>query len=166
MKPPRLIGIAGCSASGKTRLARVLCDRLPAARVPLDAYYREVFKRDLAGEVLAGVQASERMPMVPLVEGYVMAQMEAPGSFLGRSELNDRRSASSVSGLHVSGGATRSQPYVDLDPSRKDFFDATLGLRVRLHETLTFNIGFFRALNDDGARSSEFSGVGAFETTF
>jgi CIC family chloride channel protein len=61
-------------------------------RTLLDAYYREVFKRDLAGEVLAGVQASERMPMVPLVEGYFMAQMEAPGAFLGRTlrDLNLR----------------------------------------------------------------------------
>jgi CIC family chloride channel protein len=51
----------------------------------LDTYYREVFKRDLAGEVLEGVRASDRMPLVPLVEGYFMAQIEAPGAFLGRS---------------------------------------------------------------------------------
>lgn len=54
-------------------------------RTLLDTYYREVFKRDLAGEVLAGVKASEHMALVPLVEGYFMAQMEVPGSFLGRS---------------------------------------------------------------------------------
>ena len=61
-------------------------------RTLLDTYYREMFKRDLTGEIMEGVRASERMPMVPLVEGYFMAQMEAPGAFLDRSlrELNLR----------------------------------------------------------------------------
>ncbi len=54
-------------------------------RTLLDTYYREMFKRDLTGEIMEGMRASERMPMVPLVEGYFMAQIEAPGAFLDRS---------------------------------------------------------------------------------
>ncbi len=39
---PLIVGIAGCSGSGKTILARGLRDRLHARLLPLDAYYRDL----------------------------------------------------------------------------------------------------------------------------
>ena len=80
-------------------------------RTLLDTYYREIFQRDLAGEVLEGVRASDRLPLVPLVEGYFMGQLEVPGAFLGRSlrEL-DLRAAYDVQVVLIRRPATGKDP--------------------------------------------------------
>jgi hypothetical protein len=85
------------------------------------------------------------------------------GEVLGRSEVAGIRHASSVSGPHRGGTC----PYLCLDPSRQDYFDATLGLRVRVVRSLVLSIGVFKPINeDDGVRASGFSPVGSIEATF
>jgi len=42
MKRPVVVGIAGCSGSGKTSLARELATQLEATLFPLDLYYRDL----------------------------------------------------------------------------------------------------------------------------
>jgi hypothetical protein len=82
---------------------------------------------------------------------------------LGRSEVAGIRTRSSVSGPHMGGDC----PYLCLDPSRQDYFDATLGVRFRIVRSLVMSIGVFKPINDDhGVRASGFSPVGSIEATF
>jgi hypothetical protein len=85
------------------------------------------------------------------------------GEVLGRSEIAGVRAATSVSGRHVGGEC----PYLCLDPSRQDYFDATLGVRVRIVRSLVVSVGVFKPINaNDGVRPSGFSPVGSIEATF
>ena len=85
------------------------------------------------------------------------------GEFLGRSEVAGIRHPASVSGRHVGGDC----PYLCLDPSRQDYFDATMGVRFRVIRSLVLSLGVFKPINDDhGVRPSGFSPVGSIEATF
>ena len=83
--------------------------------------------------------------------------------FLGRSEIDDIRAKTSVSGPHAGGDCT----YLCLDPSRQDYFDMTFGIRVRAWRSLVVSVGAFKPINeDDGVRARGFSPVGSIEATF
>lgn len=85
------------------------------------------------------------------------------GEIMGRSEVAGIRARSSVSGPHQGGDC----PYLCLDPSRQDYFDATLGVRFRIVRSLVMSIGVFKPINaDHGVRPSGFSPVGSIEATF
>ena len=85
------------------------------------------------------------------------------GELYGRSEIDGIRDARSVSGPHAGGNC----PYLCLDPSRQDYFDATMGIRVRVVRSLVVSVGVFKPINDDhGVRPSGWSPVGAIEATF
>jgi hypothetical protein len=87
-------------------------------------------------------------------------------SVLGRSEFTNLRAASSVSGPHVTPAGIVSQPYLCVDPSRHDYADTTLGLRIELYQSLVLSVGVFKSLNDQGVRATGWSPVGSFEATF
>jgi hypothetical protein len=53
-----------------------------------------------------------------------------------------------------------------VDPSRHDFADTTLGLRMQLFESVVLSLGVFKSLNDQGVRATGWSPVGSFEATF
>jgi len=65
----------------------------------LDAYRREMLRRDLAGAVTSSVALAGRGRRVDLGGGFLLAEIEAPRAFVGRSlrELELRSSA----GVHV-----------------------------------------------------------------
>ncbi|RMH89452.1 MAG: CBS domain-containing protein [Calditrichaeota bacterium] len=58
----------------------------------IDAYNREVFKRDLAGGMHSVVTAVSKERTVELAEGYVLAEIDPPDGFIGKSlrQLNIR----------------------------------------------------------------------------
>ncbi|MCB0305790.1 MAG: chloride channel protein [Calditrichaeota bacterium] len=58
----------------------------------IDAYNREVFKRDLAGGMHSVVTAVSKERTVELAEGYCLVEMDPPDGFIGRSlkQLNIR----------------------------------------------------------------------------
>jgi hypothetical protein len=85
------------------------------------------------------------------------------GEIFGRSEIAGIRHTSSVSGPHMGGEC----PYLCLDPSRQDYFDATLGVRFRVVRSLVVSLGVFKPINSDhGVRAKGFSPVGSIEATF
>ena len=89
------------------------------------------------------------------------------GGVSGRSEVAGRRARSSVSGPHVTAAAITDEPYLCYDPSRHDYFDATLGVRVGIWRTLAMTLGFYKAINEsEGVRAGDFSPVGSSEATF
>lgn len=89
------------------------------------------------------------------------------GSIGGRSEIKGRRERPSVSGPHVTANSIADEPYLCYDPSRHDYFDATLGVRVGIWRTLAMTLGFYKAINEsEGVRASDFSPVGSIEATF
>lgn len=89
------------------------------------------------------------------------------GSVAGRSEIAGRRAFTSVSGPHVTPNSIADEPYLCYDPSRHDYFDASLGVRVGLWRTLGMTLGFYKAINSsEGVRASDFSPVGSLEATF
>jgi CIC family chloride channel protein len=63
---------------------RKLVGTLTSQRV-IDAYNQEVLQRDLAGGVSSTLGLSGRVRQVPLGGGYVVQEIDAPLSFLGRS---------------------------------------------------------------------------------
>jgi hypothetical protein len=87
-------------------------------------------------------------------------------SFLGRSEVDGRRSERAISGLHQTAAGPALQPFEGLDFDRKDYFDFSGGARVRLYKTLVLTVSALKGLNDDGLRSSNWSPVGGLEATF
>jgi hypothetical protein len=88
------------------------------------------------------------------------------GTLLGQSEFDGIRSNASVSGPHIVQGATVQRPYEGISVSRKDYFDAMIGARFRIWETLVLSAGVMKAINDDGLRSSNWSPIGAIQGTF
>ena len=89
------------------------------------------------------------------------------GGVGGRSEVAGRRARTSVSGPHVTATAIQDEPYLCYDPSRHDYFDATLGVRVGIWRTLAMTLGFYKAINEsEGVRAGDFSPVGSIEATF
>jgi CIC family chloride channel protein len=58
----------------------------------IDAYNREIFKHDLAGGMHSVVTAVSKDRTIELAEGYVMAEIEPPRSFIGKTikQLNIR----------------------------------------------------------------------------
>lgn len=85
-------------------------------------------------------------------------------AFLGRSEFDDFRSASSISGPHQTSSGTA--PYLGLDLDRNDMFDLTAGARIRVYKTIVLSGGIMYALNDAGLRASDVSPVGAIQASF
>ena len=69
------------------------------------------------------------------------AWMSLGAELRGRSEVAGWRAESSVSGPHVTPSGIRSTPYLGVDVSRKDYFDAMLGVRVRLWRTVLLSLG-------------------------
>jgi len=65
------------------------------------------------------------------------------------------------------GGAVVAAPYGGYQfADRKDYFDATLGAKIRLGENFALSMNALRAINDDGGRSLEWSPVGSIEGYF
>jgi hypothetical protein len=91
---------------------------------------------------------------------------DVSGSLLGQSEFDGIRSNASVSGPHIVNGATVQSPYEGISVDRKDYFDAIIGARFRIWETLVLSAGVMKAINDDGLRSSNWSPIGAIQGTF
>jgi hypothetical protein len=58
----------------------------------LEEYHRELMKRDLAGSFQGALAWTARAKNIDLGEGYMMAEMECPPDFVGKSprELNAR----------------------------------------------------------------------------
>jgi len=56
----------------------------------IEAYNREVMKRNLSREVPSSVKLLERVKKVDFIDGYIMAEIPVPESFVGRTirELN------------------------------------------------------------------------------
>jgi hypothetical protein len=89
------------------------------------------------------------------------------GAVLGRSNFDSWAESGSISGPHVVDGVTASAPYGAYNfADRKDYFDANISARIRLGENFALSAGAFRRINDDGARSSEWSPVGSIEGYF
>ena len=66
---PAIIGIAGISCSGKTTLARQLCQILPGAAIlPLDAYYRDLGHLDPPARSQTNFDAPEALDYPLLLE--------------------------------------------------------------------------------------------------
>jgi hypothetical protein len=84
----------------------------------------------------------------------------------GRSEVAGWRAESSVSGPHVTPSGIRSLPYLGVDATRKDYFDTTLGVRIRLWRTVLLSAGVSTPINDGGVRASGWSPLGSLEATF
>jgi len=87
-------------------------------------------------------------------------------SLLGQSEIDGARSEASVSGPHVVNGTTVLLPYEGINVDRKDYFDAVIGARFRIWESIVFTGGVMKNLNDDGLRASQWSPILAFQGTF
>jgi hypothetical protein len=85
---------------------------------------------------------------------------------LGQSEVDGVRAEASVSGPHILNGATVNLPYEGVSVDRKDFFDAVIGARFRVWETITLTGGVMKSINDDGVRASQWSPIFALEGTF
>jgi len=89
------------------------------------------------------------------------------GAVLGRSNFDSWSESASISGPHAVGGAVVAAPYGGYQfADRKDYFDATLGAKIRLGENFALSMNALRAINDDGGRSSEWSPVGSIEGYF
>jgi hypothetical protein len=73
---------------------------------------------------------------------------------LGRSEFTNLRQPSSISGQHVGFPGTVQLSYLGIDASRHDYLDTSLGVRIRVMESIVFSAGVFKALNDQGLRPS------------
>jgi trk system potassium uptake protein TrkA len=58
----------------------------------IEEYHRELMKRDLAGSFQGALAWTARAKNIDLGEGYMMAEMECPPDFVGKSlrELNAR----------------------------------------------------------------------------
>ena len=64
-------------------------------------------------------------------------------------------------------GATVDTPYGGYNfADRKDYFDATVGARVRLGDHVALAFTGFRRINDDGARPEGWSPVASLEGYF
>ena len=101
----------------------------------------------------------------PGTEGW--SRVSLSGQLLGRSEIDGVRARTSVSGPHVVPGGIVNIPYLCLDPERQDYFDAVLGVRVRLLRSLVLSLGVFTPINrDTGVRPGGWSPVGSIEATF
>lgn len=87
-------------------------------------------------------------------------------AFLGRSEFDDFRAASSISGPHQTDNGPASAPYLGLDLERNDMFDLSAGAGFRLYKTLVLTGGLMYALNNDGLRMSDVSPIVSIEATF
>ena len=94
------------------------------------------------------------------------AWMSFGAELRGRSEVGNWRAESSVSGPHVTPSGVRSEPYLGVDAQRKDYFDTTLGVRIRLWHTVLLSLGVSTPINDDGVRDSGWSPIGSLEGTF
>ena len=59
-------------------------------KVVIEAYNREVMKRNLSQEVPSSVKLLERVKKVDFIDGYIMAEIPVPRSFVGRTikEIN------------------------------------------------------------------------------
>ncbi|HJQ85703.1 MAG TPA: transporter [Candidatus Binatia bacterium] len=89
------------------------------------------------------------------------------GAVLGRSNFDSWAESESISGPHVVDGATVSAPYGGYNfADRKDYYDANIGAKIRIGENVALSMSAFRRINDDGARSSEWSPVGSIEGYF
>jgi hypothetical protein len=89
------------------------------------------------------------------------------GAVLGRSNFDSWSEAGSISGPHDVNGVTVNAPYGGYNfADRKDYFDASIGAKVRLGEHVALSVGVFRRINEDGARTSEWSPVGSVEGYF
>jgi hypothetical protein len=89
------------------------------------------------------------------------------GAVLGRSNFDSWSEAASISGPHVVDGVTTSAPYGGYNfADRKDYFDANIGAKIRIGEHVALSMSAFRRINDDGARSSQWSPVGSIEGYF
>ncbi len=51
----------------------------------IDAYNHELVKRNLSQEISSSVKLLEKMPMVDLIDDYVMTEVPVPPSFIGKS---------------------------------------------------------------------------------
>jgi hypothetical protein len=100
------------------------------------------------------------------IEVKPCAWFSVGGSVRGRSEVHRRRSRASVSGPHVTPSGIRNTPYLGIDPERKDYFDADLGVTVQLSKNFALRGGVMRAINDDGLRARGWSPIGSLQATF
>lgn len=97
----------------------------------------------------------------------MLGRVSLVGGVAGRSEIDGIRAGSSVSGPHVTPLGVVNEPYLCLDPDRHDYFDAVLGLRVRMVRSLVMSLGVFKPINTgEGVRPEGWSPVGSIEATF
>jgi len=54
-------------------------------RLVTEAYNREVVKRSLGAEITSSVQVLDKVEEIDLLDGYVMAEVQAPATFVGQS---------------------------------------------------------------------------------
>ena len=54
-------------------------------RLVTEAYNREVVKRSLGAEITSSVQVLDKVEEIDLLDGYVMAEVQAPASFVGQT---------------------------------------------------------------------------------
>jgi len=85
---------------------------------------------------------------------------------LGRSEFTNLRQPSSISGPHETSAGIVQRPFLGIDGSRHDYIDTTLGVRVRVVQSIVLSMGVFKALNDQGVRPSGWSPLMTLEGTF
>ncbi len=100
--------------------------------------------------------------------GSALDRVSLTGQILGRSEIAGIASRDSVSGPHLNdAGQVVSSPYLCLEPGRHDYFDAIVGLRVRLLRSLALSVGAFKAIDEGlGVQAQGWSPVGSIEATF
>lgn len=68
----------------ESRYSRVIIGSIWRNKV-MDAYNQEILRRDLIGELSGRIKATQKSPHIDLTEGYSMAEVEAPHSFVGKS---------------------------------------------------------------------------------
>ena len=85
---------------------------------------------------------------------------------LGRSEFAALREPTSISGPHVVAGGIADRPYLGFPSRRRDYADATLGVRVHLVDTIVLSLGVFKSLNAAGVRAADWSPLASVEGTF
>jgi hypothetical protein len=88
------------------------------------------------------------------------------GAVMGRSDVTNRSEVTTVGGPHQTPTGTAITPYAGVNTDRNDYFDASVGAHLRIYKTAVLTFGFYKAINDDGIRTSEWSPVGGLQATF
>jgi hypothetical protein len=88
------------------------------------------------------------------------------GAVLGRSDFTNRSEVETIGGPHQTPTGIATLPYSGVNTDRNDYFDATVGAHLRLYKTAVLTFGVYKAINDDGLRTSEWSPVGSLQATF